>query len=134
MPGIQVKLTEFSDLITRNTAGFVGREWLVRQVNALLNDPDCRFVVLTGRPGVGKTAFLAHLAATHPHWLRYFIRRDSKDLLRPGDAKTFLLTIGGQLATLYPHLFHPENLEVVFKAIVDFEIVVIHNIPPAKYM
>jgi len=105
----------FSDLITRYTADFVGREWLVKQVNALLDDPDCRFIVLTGGPGVGKTAFLAHLAATHPQWLRYFIRRDSKDPLRPGDANTFLLTIGAQLATLHPHLFHPKNLEVIVR-------------------
>jgi len=112
---IQIQLTEFSDLITHCTADFIGREWLVKQVDALLDDPDCRFIVLTGGPGVGKTAFLAHLAATHPQWLRYFIRRDSKDLLRPGDANTFLLTIGRQLATLYPHLFRPENLEVVVR-------------------
>ena len=32
MPNIQVKLTEFSDLITRYTADFVGREWLVDRV------------------------------------------------------------------------------------------------------
>ncbi len=83
MTDVQVKLTEFSDLITRYTADFVGREWLVEQVDALLDDPDCCFVVLTGGPGVGKTAFLAHLAATHSQWLRYFIRRDSRDLLRP---------------------------------------------------
>jgi hypothetical protein len=115
MQDVQIKLTEFSDLITRYTADFVGREWLVEQMQALLDDPDCRFVVLTGGPGVGKTAFLAHLAATHPQWLRYFIRRDSKDLIRPGDANTFLLTVGGQLAMLYPHLFHPENLEIAVR-------------------
>jgi tetratricopeptide (TPR) repeat protein len=113
MAEVQIKLTEFSELTTRYTADFVGREWLVEQVQALLDDPGCRFVVLTGGPGVGKTAFLAHLAATHPQWPRYFIRRDSKDLIRPGDANTFLLTIGGQLATLYPSLFYPEILEVV---------------------
>ena len=115
MPEVQVKLTEFSELIDRYTKDFFGREWLVNQVTDLLAKPDCRFIVLTGRAGVGKTAFMAHLAATHPRWPRYFIRRDSKGLLRPGDAKTFLLTVGGQLATLYPHLFHPENLEVVVR-------------------
>ena len=71
MPNMQIKLTEFSDLITRYTADFVGREWLVEQVNVSFHDPDCRFVVLTGGPGVGKTAFLAHLVATHPQWPRY---------------------------------------------------------------
>jgi hypothetical protein len=52
MEGSQVKLTEFSDLIIRYTADFVGRGWLVKQVQALLDEPDCRFVVLTSGPGV----------------------------------------------------------------------------------
>jgi hypothetical protein len=115
MQDIQTKLTEFSEVIKGYTDVFVGREWLVQEINALLADPTCRFVVLTGGAGTGKTALMAHLAATHPNWPRYFIRRDSRDLLSPGDATIFLLTIGGQLATLYPHLFHPENLEVIVR-------------------
>jgi hypothetical protein len=110
---MDVELTEFSDLIDRYTADFVGRDWLATRTAAHLADPACRFVVLTGDPGVGKTAFMAHLAAAHPGWLRYFIRRNSRELLSPGDAKTFLLTIGGQFATLHPELFHPEHLEIV---------------------
>lgn len=115
MPSVQVRLTEFSELINSYTVDFVGREWLVEQVSAVLEDPGCRFVVLTGEPGVGKSAFAAHLAATHPQWLRYFIRRDSRELLRPGDGKTFFLTIGGQLATLHPEIFKPEHLEFVVR-------------------
>ena len=115
MPDMQITLTEFSELVASYTADFVGREWLVGQVNALLDDPDCRIVVLTGGAGMGKSAFAAHLAATHPHWPRYFIRRDSRELLSPGDAKTFLLTVGGQLATLYPDLFKPDRLEIVVR-------------------
>jgi hypothetical protein len=115
MADVQVQLTEFSELISGYTQGFEGRGWLVKQVSDLLDEPDCRFIVLTGGAGVGKSAFMAQLAATHPQWPRYFIRRDSRELLRPGDAKTFLLTVGGQLATLYPDLFKPERLEVVVR-------------------
>jgi hypothetical protein len=115
MANISVQLTEFSDLITRYTADFVGRGWLVRQVNELLNDPDCRFVVLTGGAGAGKSAFMAHLAATNTQWPPYFIRRDSRKLLSAGDAKTFLITVGGQFATLYPDLFKPNRLEIVVR-------------------
>jgi hypothetical protein len=115
MPDVPVRLMEFSDLIAGYTKDFVGREWLLEQVFDLLDDPDCRFVVLTGGMGVGKTAFMAHLAATHPQWPRYFLRRDSVNFLRPGDAKTFLLTVGGQLATLYPDLFKPDRLEAVVR-------------------
>jgi len=119
MDAEKVKLTEFSDLINGYTADFVGRGWLVARLERLMAEPDCRIVVLTGGPGVGKTAFLAHLAAEHPNWLRYFIRRNSQEILKPGDAKTFLLTIGGQLATLRPELFHPENLEVIVRQRVE---------------
>ena len=76
MSDVQVKLTEFSELIDGYTADFVGRRWLAEQVDNLLADPACCFVVLTGSAGVGKSAFMAHLAATHPEWLRYFIRTE----------------------------------------------------------
>lgn len=66
MTSVQIKFTEFSDLITCYTANLVGREWLAKQMDTLLDDPACRFIVFTG-----------------------------------------------QLATLYPHLFYPENPEVV---------------------
>src|SRR5688500_12306001 len=115
MPDVQVKLTEFSELIDSYTADFVGRGWLVKQVDTLLADPGCRFVVLTGSAGAGKSAFMAQLATTHPQWLRYFIRRDSRELLRPSDGKTFFLTIGGQLATLQPDLFKPEKLKIIVR-------------------
>lgn len=113
MSNLQVKLTEFSDIIDSYTADFVGRGWLAQQVDDLLAAPNYRIVVITGGAGVGKSAFMADLAATHLQWPRYFIRRDSWQLLRPGDAKTFLLTVGGQLASLYPQLFKPENLEII---------------------
>lgn len=43
-----------------------------------LNDPACRFLLLTADPGAGKTALRAWLAHQNPAWLRYFIRRDSR--------------------------------------------------------
>jgi hypothetical protein len=52
------------------------------------------------------------VTTTHLGWPPYFIRRDSCDLLCPGGANTFLLTIGGQLVTLYLRLFHLENLGI----------------------
>ncbi len=115
MAAVPVRLTEFSDLIERYTADFVGRKWLETRLETLLAETGCRIVVLSGGPGVGKTAFLAHLAAMHIDWLRYFIRRDSRQMVRPGDAKSFLLTVGGQLATIRPASFHPENLKIIVR-------------------
>jgi len=114
MPEIQVKLTEFSELIDNYTAEFVGREWLVEQVETLLADPGCHFVILTGNAAVGKSAFMAHLAASYPQWLRYFIRPDSREILLSDD-QTFFLTVRGQLVTFQPELFKPEKLEIIVR-------------------
>jgi hypothetical protein len=110
-----MQLPDFAELISGYTAEFCGRGWLDERLSALLDEPDCRIVVLTGGAGVGKTAFLAHLASLHADWLRYFIRRDSSILMAPGDARTFLLTVGGQLAASRPSLFAPDKLEIMVR-------------------
>jgi WD40 repeat protein len=94
---------------------FVERPWLVELVEEKLALPKCRFVLLTGEPGSGKTALLAWLAQRSPDWLRYFIRRDSQVPLNSGDARSFLFALGHQLAALRPGLFHPEKLEIVVR-------------------
>jgi hypothetical protein len=83
MTAIQVRLTEFSELIDSYTADFVGCEWLVKHVDTLLVDPVGRFVILTGSACVGKSVFIAHLAATHPYWLRYFSAPTAVNLCPP---------------------------------------------------
>lgn len=50
---VQVRLAEFYDIIDDHVRDFVGRGWLVDQVENLLDEPGCRFVVLTGGAGVG---------------------------------------------------------------------------------
>jgi WD40 repeat protein len=92
---------------------FVQRRWLVERFETALADPTCRFLLLTAEPGAGKTAFMAWLARQHPDWPRYFIRRDSQTALSSGDARSFLFTIGHQLAAQRPSLFRPDKLEVV---------------------
>jgi WD40 repeat protein len=89
---------------------FVGREWLIQRVLDALDQPEIRGVILLGSPGVGKTAFMAHLTAKHPDWLHYFVRRDGRTVLRPGDARTFLLSIGEQLAARHPEAFEARAL------------------------
>ena len=73
---------------------FVRRLWLSEQVAGTLADPQCRFLLLTGEPGSGKTAFMAGLAHEHPDWLRYFIRRDTQTPLSSGDTRSFLFALG----------------------------------------
>lgn len=102
----------FFGLPADDDAAFVGREWLVDELGALLAQQECRIVALTGGPGVGKTSFLAHLVRRNPEWLSYFIRRDSREFLRSGDAHTFLLEVGCQLAAQRPELFDAAIAEV----------------------
>ena len=47
MPDVPVRLVEFSDLIAAYTKDFVGREWLIEQVDELFDDPSWCFVVLS---------------------------------------------------------------------------------------
>lgn len=95
----------FSDALVRSYLdqdGFVDRAWLIDAIHATLRDPSCRFVLVTGEPGSGKTALMAALAAQHTNALRYFIRRDSVVPLHSGDARSFFLAIGHQLAATQP--------------------------------
>lgn len=98
---------------------FVARGWLADRIDTELAGPDCRFVLLTGEPGSGKTAFMAWLARRWPDALRYFIRRDSRSPLDAADARSLLLSLGHQLAHRRPELFQPERLEVVVCQRVD---------------
>ena len=93
----------FEDLISGYLDDrFVERTWLARRVEGHLNDPGCRFVLLLGDPGSGKSAFMAGLARRGALSPRYFIRRLSTRPLVSGDAKSLLLIVGHQLALLRP--------------------------------
>ena len=94
---------------------FVERPWLAAVIGKKLADPGCRFLLLTGEPGSGKTAIMAWLARRNRDWPRYFIRRDSQVPLNSGDARSLVFALGHQLAALRPDLFHPNKLEVVVR-------------------
>ncbi|ONI74770.1 hypothetical protein ALI144C_38865 [Actinosynnema sp. ALI-1.44] len=88
--------------------GFVERTWLAGRVEQHFDDPGCRFVLLTGGPGTGKSAFLAWLSQRHALSPRYFLRRLSNHPLASGDASSLLLSVGHQLAVLRPDLMRPD--------------------------
>jgi len=105
----------FASLVSGYTAGnprFLRRDWLAAEVNARLAAPDCRFLLLTAAPGAGKSTFVAQLAADHPAWLRYFIRRDQRSPLADVGAKSFLLRLGYQLAASSPDLFSQKQRQI----------------------
>lgn len=50
-------LQEFADLIARPRADFTGREWVFAAIDTWLADPKGpSFFIITGEPGIGKTA------------------------------------------------------------------------------
>ena len=51
---------------------FVGREWLDAQVDAMLAEQDRGLFVLEAGAGLGKTAYLAHLARSRD-WIQHFV-------------------------------------------------------------
>ena len=91
---------------------FVRRDWLAASLDAQLADPECRFVLLTAEPGAGKSAFLAQLAADHPDWPVYFIRRDQRTAFEGAGARSLLLRVGFQLAALHPELYSLEQVRL----------------------
>jgi tetratricopeptide (TPR) repeat protein len=91
---------------------FVRRGWLAEELDAKLNEPGKRFVLLTAEPGAGKSAFLAQLAKDHPEWLRYFIRRDQRSALADVSDKSLLLRIGYQLSARRPELFAEDQVRL----------------------
>jgi len=92
--------------------GIVPRDWLRDEVGERLARPNCRYVLIIGEPGAGKTGLMAALARSNPGWLRYFVRVDSITPLSGGDAVSMLLRIGHQPAHLNPEIFDPELLRI----------------------
>ena len=63
---------DFTDYISKHTESFTGREWVFAEIEAWLATPnDARCFIITGEPGIGKTAIavqfaqMYNVAATH---------------------------------------------------------------------
>src|ERR1700736_2578491 len=102
----------FDELLISQLAGGsrrVDRVWLTGQVKAHLAGDQCRIVLLTGGPGTGKSAVMAHLAQERPDWPRYFIPRiretDTDAYRHEGGLASFLTVVGFQLLALHPDAF-----------------------------
>ena len=90
-------LIDFSILIARHTAHFVGRAWLKTEIDRFTAEADPPALLLAAEPGFGKTALVAQLVKRQPP-LHHFVNSQLLDWLSP---EAFLKSLGAQLAEQY---------------------------------
>jgi len=88
---------DFGREVSRLTQQFVGRAWLFDQINEWLAHGDSPVFLITGDPGIGKSALLASLVDRQPNVRAYhFCVANLADSLDP---VRFVRSIAAQLAT-----------------------------------
>ncbi|MFI9007541.1 hypothetical protein ACIGNX_09960 [Actinosynnema sp. NPDC053489] len=105
LPALTAAELLFEDVVDEHLArGLVERTWLLDRIEGHFADPGCRFVLLLGGPGTGKSTVMAWLARRYGVSPRYFLNRLDGGPLASGDAKSLLLRLGNQLAALRPRV------------------------------
>src|SRR5947209_14627390 len=92
-----------------NPTSFVGRQWLIKEIEEFIADEHRRHLIIVGEPGSGKSALVAYLAQ---QWncVRHFIRVDSIGGVTGTDPRHFLISIGAQLYQKYGReIFDSQN-------------------------
>ncbi len=107
-----------SNSYTKENPRFLQRDNLAREIQKVIKEDPCRFVLISGAPLTGKSTIMAQLAMDHPDWQRYFIRRDQRTPLGDPGVRSFLLQCGFQLASLHPELFKPAQIRASVETIV----------------
>jgi hypothetical protein len=98
---------DFSPLITSSTRRFTGREWLESRFDAFVHSSQPGYFVLVGEPGIGKTAFAAHLVAQYGY-SHHFISAHNLDWRSP---LAFAHSLAAQLAEHYGDWVLGESVE-----------------------
>ena len=93
----KLKPIDFGTRISNLTRDFTGREWLIDELNEWLNNEESRVFFVTGDPGVGKSAVMAHLIEKNElvnayHFCLFHLAESTE----PG---IFIKSISAQLAT-----------------------------------
>lgn len=104
-PGISryIRVRDFQNLVNERTREFVGREFVFKAIDNLLSDPSfyCGYIVITGEPGIGKTALLAQLVKQRGYVHHFNIASQN---IRT--ARDFLNNVCAQLVVQYKLPYH----------------------------
>ena len=96
----QLKAIAFPNL-QQFTEGFTGRSQILNDINHWLQQKDQRFFVLTGEPGVGKSAIAAHLLQTRTDIVaHHFCQLEDEETVCPGRV---LRSLAAQLDKAFPY-------------------------------
>lgn len=94
-----LKPLDFNSEITNYSQGFIGREWIFDYIKDWLRTKK-RTLIITGMPGIGKTAISTYLYHKIPNVLAFYMfRRDDNEKL---SLKSFVTTLAYQIATQIP--------------------------------
>lgn len=93
-----LRTKQFSNLVEERTRNFVGREFVFRAIDDLVQRPGFRsgYITITGEPGIGKTAVIARLVQQHGYVHHFNI---SHQLIN--STETFLKSVCAQLIVRY---------------------------------
>ncbi|MEG3918531.1 AAA family ATPase [Microcoleus sp. T3_A4] len=135
----QLKAIAFERDLERFTEGFIGREWVFEEIDRWLQKENERFFILTGEPGVGKSAIAARLTQLRLDIAAYhFCIAGRSGTIEPNHV---LLSLAAQLIDYFPDyaealantikpLRLSVNVEITIETIKDSEVrgVVINNL------
>ena len=135
----QLKAIAFERDIQRLTENFTGREWVFKEIDGWLQQENQRFFILTGEPGVGKSAIAARLTQIRDDVAAYhFCIAGRSGTIEPNNV---LLSIAAQLIDYFPDyaealantikpLKLSINVEITIETLKDSEVrgVVISNL------
>lgn len=101
-----LKVLDFERLVDERTRNFVGRDFIFRAVDELLEDPEFAsgYILIRGEPGIGKTALLSQLVKTRGYVHHFNIAPQN---IR--STRAFLENVCAQLIVRYqlPHAMLP---------------------------
>jgi archaellum biogenesis ATPase FlaH len=96
----QLKAIAFDRDIERLTEGFTGRGWVFKEIDRWLQQGNERFFILTGEPGIGKSAIAAQLTQTRKDIAAYhFCIARQISTVEPNNV---LLSLAAQLIKYFP--------------------------------